>query len=330
MDDTSSIACGRRHELPLFRVLDIAMVPPDLIAGSLPTARSVVVAALPYACRPPAVDDGHLRGTIAPYTWANFYRVLRDRLRAFGREVGGRTALSVNGRLAEKPLAVLAGLGGYGGHSVVVTPEYGSLVVLGVLLCETSLSPTAIISATEERSPVERSPCLACGACIDACPTGALVAPGRLDRSRCLQALCTVDAPLSPDVMAVWGTRLYGCSTCQDACPLNAAVPRTAPLPDRGRVGPSLPLVPLLDMDDDAYRSLVAGNQMAARWVSPSAIRRNAMLALAHHGSAEATAALQRLAGRDLRPSHAHALSWGMALVAVQSAHPSHADTSCA
>ncbi|MFA6318048.1 MAG: tRNA epoxyqueuosine(34) reductase QueG [Elusimicrobiota bacterium] len=258
----------------------------------LPTAASVVCAAQCYL--KDEEDDlsrpGEPHGLIAPYTRRNHYKDLRDRLKALAKllEKAAGTAVrskcSSCGPLAEKPLARASGLGWYGKHGIIVTKRFGSWVVLGEMATEFRFEP----------DPEVPDACGDCRACMEACPTKAITAPGRLDRSRCLQHLTNSPSAIPEDWRPLWGKRLYGCATCQQVCPKNAAVRPSPRAVASGAVGPSIPLIPLLSMTESGYRTAFAGNQIAARWVRFEAIRRNACLAL---GNAADPAAVPALAG---------------------------------
>ena len=258
----------------------------------LPEATSVLVATYCYATERPGsssretddpdsnhpTTDDEPRGEIAPYTWASFYRHLRKKLVKVSKKIGGKCTISVNGRLSEKSWALAAGIGFRGEHSIVITRDFGSLFVIGVLLTSEELPNMVTTSLPEKR-------CKGCRACIKACPTGALSGGGVIEPQKCIQHMCAIAQPLSEEMMSKWGNRLYGCSTCQDVCPYNRNVAKASHLPQVGSVGPTLPLLPILKMTEEEFRTSVSKNQMARGWVDFRAIKRNALLALASHDS---------------------------------------------
>ncbi|MBI5210069.1 MAG: tRNA epoxyqueuosine(34) reductase QueG [Elusimicrobia bacterium] len=280
----------------------------------LPTARSVVCAAQCYLTAEPEdlSKPGEPHGLIARYTWRNHYRDLKERLSrlagllaksagpAAGTEL--RSACHSNGPLAEKPLAVEAGLGSYGKHGIVITKGHGSWVVLGELVTELDFEPDREL----------KEDCGSCAACVDACPSKAIVSPGVIDRSRCLQHLTNSPSPIPPDLRPAWGRRLYGCTTCQEVCPKNAAVKPAAKRTSRGEVGPSLPLMALLRMTESEYRGRYAGNQIAAGWVRFESILRNACLALGNSGDPAAVAALAETLSSERSPLVRGHAAWAL------------------
>lgn len=258
----------------------------------LPEAKSVVVAAECYLTSEPAdlTKPGEPHGKIARYTWRNYYYDLEMKLRMvadFLKErvgEGFRFKCYSNGPLAEKPLAERAGVGWYGKHGIIVTRQYGSWVVLGELLCNIKL---------EEDEPLEES-CGKCKACIEACPTKAIVEPYVLDMPECLQYVTHHQMAIPTNMRELWGNRLYGCTTCQEACPINRKVKPKERKPDYGYVGPSLPLIQILEMTEKEYRRRFSENQIGKWWVSFGAIQRNAAIALGNIGDPAAIPALTR------------------------------------
>jgi epoxyqueuosine reductase len=146
--------------------------------------------------------------------------VLRPRLKALGAFLdtlapGHRWKPTVDtSPLLEKALAVAAGIGWQGKHSLIMNREYGSYFFLGLLLTTVELPPDE--PATDG--------CAGCKACLDVCPSGALTAPRVLAANKCISYLTTERkaAPEPGTDLAGW---LYGCDLCQQACPYNE-VPR--------------------------------------------------------------------------------------------------------
>ncbi|MBI4802730.1 MAG: tRNA epoxyqueuosine(34) reductase QueG [Elusimicrobia bacterium] len=260
----------------------------------LPSAASVICAAQCYLSEVEPDDlskPGEPHGLIARYTRRNHYRDLHARLAGLEKIIGelaGRRVASKSfccGPLAEKPLARNAGLGWYGKHGIIVTPAFGSWVVLAEIVTELEFEP----------DPELRDGCGDCSLCLRACPTGALIAPALLDRAKCIQHLTNSPAPVPLKFRELWGRRLYGCTACQEACPKNRAV---KPLNRRlscGSVGPSLPLIPLLSMTEAEYRIKYADNQVSAGWIRFESIQRNACLALGNSGDPAAIGPLSEV-----------------------------------
>ncbi len=242
----------------------------------LPGARSIVAAALGYWMpdEPDPSRPGRPYGLVARYTRRNYYLELRQRLRLVARfikkEYGAAAAVFVNGPVPEKPIARRGGIGYYGKHSIIITPQFGSWCVLGEILTEAALTP----------DPPIKPACGSCRICLKACPTGAIIRPYVLDRRRCIQALTNWLGVIPDDIARVWENRVYGCTTCQEVCPKNAGIDFRHPLTRLGVVGQWLPLIDLLEMDEKSYRSRYARNQVSAAWIHFPAIQRNCLLAL--------------------------------------------------
>lgn len=246
--------------------------------SKLAHARSIIAACQCYLTDevPDKSIPGNPHGLIARYTWRNHYRDLRQRLhklaRFLNRETGAQFRVFSNGPLAEKPIAQRCGIGYYGKHCIIITPTYGSWVVLGEIVTDIELEPDPPLSLD----------CGDCTICMEACPTRALIAPYVIDRRKCIQALTNWYGIIPEEIAQVWGKRLYGCTTCQDICPRNIEVKPYRPRTDVGYVGPSFPLFEILSMDDRDYRTRYPNNQVTAHWIRFKAIQRNALLCLAH------------------------------------------------
>ena len=109
-------------------------------------------------------------------------------------------------------LAARSGLGWRGKHTLALSREAGSMFFLGELFVDLALPLTP---------PTEAS-CGSCTACIEVCPTQAIVAPQRLDARRCISYLTIEHAgPIAVELRPLMGNRIYGCDDCQLVCPWN-------------------------------------------------------------------------------------------------------------
>jgi len=188
----------------------------------LPGARSVVVTGL--CCRT-GCEPARGGGRIASFARFRDYHaaigeMLESLLDLMRRMAPCRGVVAVDSLpLLERPLARRAGLGWIGGSSCLVSPEFGPWLLLGEIVTDAELAPD---------SPLEGR-CGECTKCRDACPAGALVAPGVLDSGRCI-AYLTVEhrGEIPPSLHGAIGDRLFGCDECLRACPwgMEAAVSR--------------------------------------------------------------------------------------------------------
>lgn len=132
--------------------------------------------------------------------------VLADALRNEGWQAA---VIADDNRLVDRAAAVRAGVGWWGKNTMVLAPKVGPWVLIGTVVTDAPLEITR---------PMKRD-CGTCDACIPACPTGALVAPGVLDARRCLAAWAQAPGVIPPEYRDAMGDRLYGCDDCLDACP---------------------------------------------------------------------------------------------------------------
>jgi len=182
--------------------------------ASFPWAESLVVAA--YAYLSAAGDPGPASpgtGRVARFATEDHYRGLQEGLSALAEvlEAGGYRAavLCDDARLVDRAAAVRAGVGWWGKSTMVLAPGHGPWLLLGSVVTD------AVLPAD---SPMGRD-CGTCTACLPACPTGALVAPGVLDARRCLAALAQSPGTIPQEWRVAMGDRLYGCDACLEACP---------------------------------------------------------------------------------------------------------------
>lgn len=185
-------------------------------------ARTAVVCAVGYKNRTSnGYPAGH-RTKIASYACAEDYHTLVrgmlgkmfDGLRNISPGLRGRAFVDT-APLAEKLLAVEAGLGWIGRQSLVVTPQLGSYLVLGELILTEE--------ADRYDEPFAGSRCGTCRACVENCPTGAVM-PGRgIDTSRCISCHTIEREPARSIDLDGW---IFGCDACQSCCPWNRRAPQ--------------------------------------------------------------------------------------------------------
>ncbi|WBY03941.1 tRNA epoxyqueuosine(34) reductase QueG [Ramlibacter tataouinensis] len=208
--------------------------PAELVPGTL----SVVTARMDYlpAGTPEgwqAIEWERLRspreGVVSVYARGrDYHKVMRARLQKLSDRIAGaigpfgHRVFTDSAPVLEAELAARSGQGWRGKHTLVLSREAGSMFFLGEIYVDLALPASEPVSAH----------CGTCSACIEACPTGAIVAPGRLDARRCISYL-TIEHPgaIPPELRPLMGNRIYGCDDCQLACPWNKYAGRS-PLPD--------------------------------------------------------------------------------------------------
>ncbi len=185
-----------------------------------PGARSVIVTALNYYT-PHEHADAPDAGKISRYAWGDDYHdVVKEKLyQLLGwiesqvPEASGKVCVDT-APIMDKAWAVRAGIGWMGKHTNVISPEIGSWFFIGEILLDVELEyDTAIIA----------DHCGTCTACLDACPTGAIVEPYVVDSEKCI-SYATIELrsdELPPHIQENLNGWIYGCDICQDVCPWN-------------------------------------------------------------------------------------------------------------
>ncbi|TBL71247.1 tRNA epoxyqueuosine(34) reductase QueG [Paenibacillus thalictri] len=282
--------------------------------------RSIVSIAIAYPSKlqnPPRSEKGAYRGIIARSAWGEDYHVvLRDRLaklESFIRErVPDARMLSMvdTGVLSDRAVAERSGIGWSGKNCAVITPEWGSWIYLGEMITNIPFPPD---------TPVTQS-CGECTACIDACPTGALVGPGQLNAQKCVSFLTQTKGMIEDDEMKrKIGNRLYGCDTCQIVCPINKGKswdhhPELQPDPEK--VKPLL--IPLLTLTNREFKEKFG--RSAAAWRGKKPIQRNAILALGNFRDESAVPVLSQLLKEDPRPEIRGTVAWALGRIGGEEA----------
>lgn len=260
---------------------------------ALPGARALVVGARRYRrADPPAPPQA--AGAVARYARSDHYAVLRAALEVVAGELRAAgwqaRVLCDDNALVDREAAYRAGLGWYGKNANLLLPGQGSWFVLGSVVTD-----APVVSDAE---PVADG-CGSCTRCIDACPTGAIVAPGVVDARRCLAWLVQARGTFPVEFREALGGRLYGCDDCQEVCPPNRTADRHDPPVEVAEDEAWVPLVALLESTDE---ELLARH---GRWYIPRReprwLRRNALVALGNVGGGdpEVAVALRRFADGD-------------------------------
>ena len=188
----------------------------------------------------------------------DYHKVMRSRLQQLAdrlaQHVGpfGHRVFTDSAPLLEVELASISGTGWRGKHTLALDRDGGSMFFLGEICIDLALPITAKVEAH----------CGTCSACIDVCPTQAIVGPYRLDARRCISYL-TIEhvGPIPTELRPLMGNRIYGCDDCQLVCPWNKYAQRSS-LPDfdaRAAVSDAT-LLQLWQWDEATFLRLTEGS----------------------------------------------------------------------
>jgi len=264
--------------------------PAELVPGTVRVI-SVRMDYLPERVMPTqAVLDDRQRAFVSRYALGrDYHKVLRTRLQKLADRISARVGafgyrvFTDSAPVLEKALAEQAGLGWIGKHTNLIHRDTGSWLFLGELY--TDLPLPLDVPATNH--------CGSCHACIDICPTGAIVAPYELDARRCISYLTIeLHGPIPLELRPLIGNRIYGCDDCQLVCPWNKfAQPTREPdfAPRHGLDAPRL--VALFAWTDEEFLRNTEGS--AIRRIGYERWLRNIAVALGNAPRSESvTAAL--------------------------------------
>jgi epoxyqueuosine reductase len=268
--------------------------PGELVPGTV----SVITARLDYlpATTEPgwqAIEwrrlDQPTAATVSIYARGrDYHKVLRQRLRQLAERIGaaigpfGHRVFTDSAPVLEVELAARSGIGWRGKHTLVLDRAAGSMFFLGEIFVDVALP---------ESEPVADH-CGRCTACIDVCPTQAIVAPYELDARRCISYL-TIEAKgaIPVEFRAAIGNRIYGCDDCQLVCPWNKFA-SASPVADFD-VRPALAAPELLTLWSwDEAEFLHATEGSAIRRIGYERWQRNCAVALGNALRADADPAI--------------------------------------
>lgn len=256
-------------------------------------AKSIIVATLPYltpesrsAMRQHPV--GRTYGSVSVYAYGvDYHTVLHERLDALRKRIEETTGRRLRVKFAidtsplvDRRVAERAGIGWIGKNGLLYSRRYGSYVFIGSMITDLEISGAA-------SKPMDvGAHCDSCQRCILACPTGAILAPGVIDATRCLSYVTQMKGMIPLEFRKLMGRRIWGCDVCQTSCPENRRA--------------ELSMVDLFRPEDElAYPELIgilalSGRQFertyghtALAWRGLRTLQRNALIILGNIGKAE-------------------------------------------
>ena len=283
----------------------------------LPGAQSIISLGLNYYPPDPAADPAAaatdadsgtggpgLTGQIARYARGrDYHRVMKARMRDFAAGLAARLDTPIaarwyvdDGPMLDRAAAARAGLGWFGKNSNILTRELGSWVFLGQVITDLKIAPDAPLVKT----------CGSCVRCIDACPTGAIVAPYVIDNARCISHLTIENRGAIPrELRPLLGDWIFGCDLCQEVCPVNRkAQPAQEPAFGQASLA-TADLIAILEMSETDFRERFKGTPiLRAKRIG---LQRNACVALGNGKNPAAVPALDRALrqGESLVRGHA-------------------------
>ncbi len=249
--------------------------PAELVPGTVRIISARLDYFPPDALDPHAVLDDAAAAYISRYALGrDYHKVLRNRLQSLAEkisvEIGDHhfRVFTDSAPVMEVELATKSGLGWRGKHTLLLNRQHGSWFFLGEIYTDLPL-PVDVPEAEH---------CGTCQACIDICPTQAIVAPYSLDARRCISYLTIeLKGSIPPELRPLIGNRIYGCDDCQLVCPWNRFA-QTAALPDFGvRNGlDSARLVELFTWSEMDFNDRLAGSAIRRigheRWLRNIAV----------------------------------------------------------
>lgn len=289
------LARGRAGEMAyLARHIELRLDPRKFVPG----AQSILCVADRHAPTSEERDDAIAtpRGRVARYAWGDdYHKIIKGRLHQLAdtlreRWPGQTFRCAVDtAPVMERDHATRAGLGWIGKHTLLIHPEMGSWLLLGVIVTTLPIESEASAAGFgPDASPLaffgeHFQGCGTCTRCIEACPTQCIDPQGYgLDASRCISYL-TIEhrSAIDPSLHPAMGDWIAGCDVCQEVCPYNRRSDTSAEIyagyqPKPGRPRPNLAAI--LDWTEQDRRDAFQG--AALKRIKLDMLKRNALIAL--------------------------------------------------
>jgi epoxyqueuosine reductase len=258
----------------------------------LPGARSIICLGLNYYQPESAADQASQpMGKVARYAQGrDYHKVMKQRMRAYVEGLSRRIGAGIaarwyvdDGPMLDRAAASRSGLGWFGKNTNILTPSLGSWVFLGQVITDLEIEPDPPLQKT----------CGNCVQCIDACPTGAIIAPYVIDNRRCISYLTIENrGPIPRELRPQMLDWVFGCDICQEVCPVNRKATPTAELDFQKKGLGLLDLIGLLGLSEEEFRQRFQGTPIMR--AKRAGLKRNACVALGNLKDPSAVPALCR------------------------------------
>lgn len=273
--------------------------------------KSIISIALAYPAKMKVRVEskkGERRGIFSRASWGlDYHHIIRDRLQKLEEFILSKVpdarlkSMVDTGELSDRAVAVRAGIGWSGKNCAVITPEFGSYVYIGEMITSLPFEPD---------TPVEDQ-CGSCTKCLEACPTGALVQGGQINAQRCISFLTQTKGFIPEEFRDKIGNRVYGCDSCQTACPHNKG--KNFHFHDEMEPDPEVakPLLkPILSLSNREFK--IKFGHVSGAWRGKKPIQRNAMIALAHFKDETAVPELIEVLEKEANPVAKGTAAWAL------------------
>lgn len=261
--------------------------------------------------------QGERRGIFSRASWGlDYHHVLNDKLKKLEEFLTTKWAdarlksMVDTGELSDRAVAERAGIGWSGKNCAIITPEFGSYVYLGEMITSIPFEPD---------TPMEDQ-CGSCTKCLDACPTGALVQGGQINAQRCISFLTQTKSLIPDEFRDKIGNRIYGCDSCQTACPVNKGknFHFHEELEPNAEVAKPL-LKPILKLSNREFKTKFG--YVSGAWRGKKPIQRNAIIALAHFKDATAIPDLVDILENEGSPVSRGTAAWALGKIGGETAY---------
>jgi len=259
---------------------------------------------------------GERRGIFSRASWGlDYHHVLNDRLKKLEEFITTKVpdarlkSMVDTGELSDRAVAERAGIGWSGKNCAIITPEFGSYVYLGEMITSIPFEPD---------SPIEDQ-CGSCTKCLDACPTGALVQGGQINAQRCISFLTQTKTFIPDEYRDKIGNRIYGCDSCQTACPINKG--KNYHFHEELEAQPEVakPLLrPILKLSNREFKAKFG--HVSGAWRGKKPIQRNAIIALGHFKDETAIPDLVDILENEGSPVSRGTAAWALGKIGGETA----------